>query len=76
MYRVIALAVMASLLPTPLFAGPPATKRPTCQLPKAPARDSKRAEPCRRPAIPPVIDLTPMFLASTAASHGVLSDLS
>ena len=76
MSRLIALAVMASLLPTALLAGPPTTKRPQCQLPKAPARDARRVEPCRKPAIPPVIDQTPMFLASTAASPTVLSDLS
>jgi len=76
MSRLIALAVMASLLPTALLAGPPATKRPQCQSPKAPARDAKRVEPCRKPAIPPVIDQTPMFLASTMAAHVTLSDLS
>ena len=70
-----AAAAVASLLATPLLAGPPA-KRPTCQVPKTPARDAKRAEPCRRQAIPPVIDLSPMFLISTAAAPVVLSDLS
>ncbi len=38
-------------------------------------RDAKRPEPCRKPAIPPVIDPTPLFLASTAASPAVRSDL-
>jgi hypothetical protein len=68
--------VSAALLATPVIAGPPTAKRPLCQLPKVPARDSKRAEPCRKPAIPPVIDPTPLFLASTAASPVALSDLS
>jgi hypothetical protein len=76
MSRLIARAVMASLLPVPLLAGPPATKRPQCQLPKAPARDGRRTEPCRKPVIPPVIDQTPLFLASTAPGQVVLSDLS
>ena len=67
--------VSAALLATPVLAGP-APKRSVCQQPKAPARDAKRPEPCRKPAIPPVIDQTPMFLASTAASPAALSDLS
>ena len=76
MKHAFALAVAAaSLVATPLFAGPPA-KRPSCQVAKTPTRDAKRAEPCRRQAIPPVIDPTPMFLASTAASPVAWSDLS
>jgi len=67
--------VSAALLAAPAIAGP-AAKRLACQQPKAPARDAKRPEPCRKPAIPPVIDQTPMFLASTAASPAALSDLS
>jgi hypothetical protein len=66
----------AALLATPVIAGAPATKRSLCQLPKAAARDARRPDPCRKPAIPPVIDPTPMFLASTAASPALLSDLS
>jgi len=68
-------AAGAALLATPLLAGPPA-KRPTCQVPKGPARDAKRVEPCRRQAIPPIIDPSPMFLISTAAAPVALSDLS
>ncbi len=67
--------VSAALLATPLFAGP-APKRPLCHLPKAPALDVKRPEPCRKPATPPVIDQSPFFLASTASSPAALSDLS
>ena len=67
--------VSAALLATPVLAGP-APKRSACQQPKVPARDAKRPEPCRKPAIPPVIDQTPMFLASTTAAHVTLSDLS
>ena len=67
--------VSAALLAAPAIAGP-AAKRLACQQPKAPARDGKRPEPCRKPAIPPVIDQTPMFLASTTAAHVTLSDLS
>ena len=74
MKRTLALAVAAvTLVATPLFAAPP-TKRPLCQITKA--CDAKRAEPCRKNEIPPVIDLTPLFLASTNASPAVLSDLS
>ena len=72
MSRLIAIAALAALVPAPLLASPPA-KRTVCQAQKAPARDAKRAEPCRRPAIPPVIDPTPVFLASVAAV--ALSDL-
>ena len=75
MSRSIAFAAIAALLATPVFAGP-APKRSTCPVAKAPTRDAKRAEPCRKPAIPPVIDPTPMFLASTAGSRVALSDLS
>lgn len=57
--------VAASLLATPLLAGPPA-KRPYCQVIKTPPREIKRIEPCRRPPIPPIVDPTPMFLVSTA----------
>ena len=62
----VLVVASASLLASPLFAGPPA-KRPYCQALKSPPRDAKRVEPCRRPPIPPVIDPTPMFLASTMA---------
>ena len=68
--------VTASLLATPLWAGPPA-KRPTCLAAKAPSRETKRIEPCRRPPIPPVVDPTPMFLASTGSPARVAaSDIS
>ena len=69
------LAVTASLLATPLLAGQPA-KRPTCQVTKAPARDVKRPEPCRKPTIPPVVDPTPFYLVSTGSPRVTLSDLS
>ena len=76
MKRVFTLALVSvALLTTPVFAGP-APMRPLCQLPKVPARDVKRPEPCRKPATPPVIDQSPFFLASTASSPAALSDLS
>ena len=65
----------ASLVATPLVAGPPA-KRPSCQVTKAPARDVKRSVPCRRQSIPPFLDPTPMFLVATRAAPVVVSDLS
>jgi hypothetical protein len=70
------MLIAFALLAGPALAGPPTTKRPQCQLPKAAARDAKRVEPCRKPAIPPVIDQTPMFLASANAGQAALSDLS
>ena len=66
----------AALVATPVFAGSPPAKRPSCQISKAPARDAKRVEPCRKQGIPPIIDPTPMFLTSTAASPATLSDFS
>ena len=71
-FSVFAL-VSASILATPLLAGPPA-KRQYCQAPKAPARDIRR-EPCRKPPIPPVIDRTPMFLISTGGRVATATDL-
>ena len=70
------MLLASALLTPPVFAAPPTVKRPLCQMPKAQTRDAKRAEPCRKPAIPPLIDPTPLFLASTSASPAVLSDLS
>jgi len=75
MKQVFATLAASALIAAPVLAGP-APKRSTCQVAKAPARDAKRSEPCRKPIIPPVIDQTPMFLASTAASPAALSDLS
>ena len=71
---VLALAA-ASLIATPVFAAPP-VKRPACQAAKAPARDARRVELCRKQAIPPIIDPLPMFLASTAGSTAALADFS
>ncbi len=65
MKRTFALAfAAAAVVAVPVLASPPA-KRPPCQIPKAQSRDGKRVEPCRRQAIPPVIDPTPIFLVST-----------
>ena len=76
MKATFALAAAATaLLTTPVFAGPPA-KRSPCQVGKAAPRDVKRSEPCRRQVVPPILDPTPMFLASTAASAALVSDLS
>jgi hypothetical protein len=75
MKHLSAMLLASALVAAPVVAGPVA-KRSACQSAKAPARDGKRAEPCRKPAIPPVIDQTPMFLASTAAPPAALSDLS
>ena len=75
MKQLFATLAASALIAAPVIASP-APKRSTCQIAKAPARDAKRSEPCRKPVIPPVIDQTPMFLASTAASPVALSDLS
>ncbi len=76
MKHAFALAIAAaSLVATPLVAGPPA-KRPSCQVTKAPTRDTKRSVPCRKQSIPPFLDPIPMFLVSTGAAPVVLSDLS
>ena len=76
MKHAFALAVAAaSLVATPLFAGPPA-KRPSCQVTKAPTRDTKRTVPCRKQGIPPFLDPTPMFLVATNAAPAAHSDLS
>jgi hypothetical protein len=69
------IVVAAAVLATPVLAGP-TPKRPVCQVLKVPSRDAKRPEPCRKQPIPPVIDPTPLFLASTAGSRSNLSDLS
>jgi hypothetical protein len=65
--------VATSLVAAPSFAGPPA-KRPSCQLPKSPARDVRR-ELCRKAPIPPLFDRTPMFLISTDGRPAAPSDL-
>lgn len=70
----VLIALTSSLLAAPLLAGPP-VKRPYCQVTKAPARDLKRLEPCRKPPIPPVIDPTPVYLISTAGLQVSTSDL-
>ena len=70
----VLIAVTASMLAAPLLAGPPA-KRPDCQVTKAPVRELKRLEPCRKPTIPPVIDPTPVYLISTAGLQPSFSDL-
>lgn len=76
MKHAFALAVAAaSLVATPLLAGPPA-KRPSCQVTKAPTRDTKRTVPCRKQSIPPFLDPTPMFLVATNAAPAAHSDLS
>ncbi len=76
MKRSLALiAAAAAVLATPVLAGP-TPKRPVCQVLKVPSRDAKRPEPCRKQPIPPVIDPTPVFLASTAASRLIVSNLS
>ena len=76
--HLLAMIVAAALLPAPALAGPVAKKQqPTCHTSKAPTRDSKKVEPCRRNApIPWVIDPTPLFLASTASTSATVSDLS
>jgi len=75
MQRMFSFAIVASaLVATPMLAAPP-VKRPLCQVPKAQPRDAKRTEPCRSQGIPPVIDPTPMFLASGDPSPA-LTDLS
>ncbi len=77
MSRWIAFIATAALLPAPLLATPPAKKAPHCQSFKAPARDAKRPESCRKtPAIPPVIDPTPLFLASTGEARTAAARLS
>ncbi len=76
MNRSLALLIASFLIATPVLAGSPVVKRPLCQLPKPAQRDVKRVETCRKPPIPPVIDPTPMFLASTAGSQPTASDLS
>ena len=74
MKRISVLALVAgSLLATPLLAGPPA-KRPSCQVPKSPARDVRR-EQCRKAPVPPLFDRTPMFLISTEGRQVSPSDL-
>ena len=74
--HLIAMIAVAALLPAPALAGPP-VKKPLCQVNKAPTRDAKKVEPCRRTApIPWVIDPTPLFLASTSPSSATVSDLS
>ena len=76
MKHALALAIAAAaLVATPVLAGP-LVKRPLCQMTKAQPRDAKRNEQCRKQAIPPVIDPTPMFLASSEASVSAPSDLS
>jgi hypothetical protein len=67
MSRLLVLTLVASLVPAPLLAGQPSTKRSTCQVAKnQQQRNVQRAEPCRRaPPVPPVIDPTPTFLAQT-----------
>ena len=62
--HLVALIAVAALVPVPAFAGS-TPKKPICQVNKAPPRDSKKVEPCRRTApIPWVVDPTPLFLAS------------
>ncbi|MDQ3078116.1 MAG: hypothetical protein M3Q83_04650 [Pseudomonadota bacterium] len=52
-------------------------KAPSCQSFKALARDAKRQESCRKaPAIPPVIDPTPLFLASTGDARPAVASIS
>ena len=76
MKHALALAVAAaSLVATPVLAGPP-VKRPACPAAKAPARDAKRSEPCRKQNIPLFLDPTPMLLVSTRAAPAMVSDLS
>ncbi len=76
MKRTLALAfAAAAVLATPVLAGPP-SKRPQCQFPKAQSRDAKRSDYCRRQAIPPVVDPTPLFLVSTNAPALASSEFS
>ena len=76
MKRSLALiAAAAAVLATPVLAGP-VPKRPVCQVLKVPSRDAKRNEQCRKQAIPPVVDPTPVFLASSEAPVTAVSDLS
>ena len=77
MKRLSATLLAFVLLAAPLSASP-APKRFACQVTKAPAREAKRIEQCRKPAIPPLLDPTPLFLASAVAapSRAPLSDLS
>jgi hypothetical protein len=76
MRHLSALLLASALLAAPVIAAQPVAKRPMCQAAKAPPRDARRSDPCRKPAVPPVVDQTPMFLASTAASPALVSDLS
>ena len=76
MKRTLALAFAAvALIATPVV-GASQAKRPSCQITKAQPRDARRNEQCRKQAIPPVVDPTPMFLVSTDAPTTALSDLS
>jgi hypothetical protein len=76
MKRTFALAfAVATVVAAPLLAAPPA-KQPQCQTPKAQSRDGKRIELCRRQGIPPIIDPTPIFLASTNSPPLASPDLS
>ncbi len=77
MVRLLPISLVAlALVATPVLAGPTQSKRPICQVQKAPIRDAKRVEPCRRLTIPPVIDPTPMFLASTAGGRLTFPEIS
>lgn len=76
MSRLLVLTLVASLVPAPLLAGQPSTKRSTCQIAKnqQQQRNVQRAEPCRRvPPVPPVIDPTPTFLAQANVPGGYSS---
>ncbi len=78
MKRILTISALAvAVLAAPVLASPPVAQRPICQTPKVTARDAKRVEPCRKPPVPPIIDPTPMFLASTGPSAAAEpSDLS
>ena len=75
MSRLLALILVASLVPAPLLAGQATTKRQACQVGKAQQqRNVQRPEPCRRaPPVPPVIDPTPTFLAQASVPGGYSS---
>jgi hypothetical protein len=70
------LTLAFAIIAAPVVAGPPLAKRPLCQAPRTPARDVRRVESCRKPPVPPVVDPTPMFLASTAPATAPTWDFS
>ena len=72
--HLLGFAVIAALgLATAPALASPTPKKPTCQVNKnlkeTQQRETRRTEPCRRPApIPWVVDPTPMFLISVPDS--------